>query len=491
LAQPRYGISIGGGRLKILGYDITKAKGNTKAPEKAVGFVGLRASSGFVEEEFISNLRWPDAGKVYQEMSSNDPVIGGCLYLIETLIRRANWHVKLPEGADDSSMDEWKVFIEQCMDDMDISWDAFISEVLSMLTYGFSFHEIVYKTRRGPMEKDHKFRSKYTDGKIGWQKMPIRSQATLKEWEFDGATGEALYFIQDISEGAIVGGGNEPKIPIEDNLLFRTKESRGNPEGQSLLRRAYRPWYFKKYIEELEGIGIERHLAGIPMLQPDEDTPLFDPDDPRMVNLLDWATELVNGLRQDRNHGLVLPFGWQLKLLSPEGGNQGLNTDTVIHRHENRIAITMLADLILLGGDRTGSFALADTKKSLLIRAIESICGTICAQLNKVAVPKLLILNGVTDLTNMPMIVADAIEEPTLKDIALILRAANIDITKNSELFNFIMKVANAPELKEEEILLLAREMGGDQHEENDLINPNGNPEDGPREQDTVENDLK
>jgi len=477
--------------LKILGYDVSKAKGDTKAPEKSVGFVGLRASSGFVEEEFISNLRWPDAGKVYQEMSSNDPVIGGCLYLIETLIRQANWHVKMPEDAEESTMDEWKVFIEQCMEDMDVSWDAFISEVLSMLIYGFSFHELVYKTRRGPLEKDVKFKSKYTDGKIGWQKMPIRSQATLKEWEFDSSTGEVLSFVQDVSDSAIIGGGADPKIPIDGNLLFRTKESRGNPEGQSLLRRAYRPWYFKKYIEELEGIGIERHLAGIPMLQPDEDTPLFDPDDPRMVKLLTWATELVNGLRQDRNHGLVLPFGWDLKLLSPSSGSQGLNTDTVIHRHESRMAVTMLADLVLLGSDRTGSFALADTKKSLLIRAIESICGAICAQLNKVAVPRLLILNGVTDLTNMPIIVADAVEEPTLKDIALILRAANIDITKNKELFNFIMKVANAPELKEEEIMLLARETGGSAYEENVLDDPNGNPDDGPREQDEVDNDLK
>ncbi len=475
---------------------VKKAKPSAKAPQNAVGFVGLKAAGGFIEEEFLRNLRWPDAGKVYQEMASNDPIVGGCLYLMETLLRRATWKVVIPEikseeeSTQETGMEEWRLFIEQCMNDLDVSWDSFISEVLSMLTYGFSFHEIVYKVRRGPLEKDKKFKSKYTDGKIGWQKLPIRSQATLKEWEFDTSTGEAISFVQDVGDTAITGASGDINIPLEGNLLFRTKESRGNPEGFPLLRRAYRPWYFKKYLEELEGIGVERHLAGIPVLQPDENTPLFDKNNPEMVRLLSWATELVNSLRQDRNHGLVLPYDWNLELLSPKGAS-GANTDTIIHRHEGRIAVTMLADLLLLGGDRTGSFALADTKKSLLVTSLEGLLNSVCAVLNTVAIPQLLILNGVTDLTHMPVIKANNIEEPTLKDIALILRAAKIDITKNKELFNFIMHIANGPDLTEDEIAALYAKNSTSSHAENDVTDPDGDPEDDLREQDEVDNDFK
>jgi hypothetical protein len=39
-------------------------------------------------------------------------------------------------------------------------------------------------------------------------------------------------------------------IPIEKSLLFRTSIAKGNPEGVSLLRTAYRSWYFKKRLEE-------------------------------------------------------------------------------------------------------------------------------------------------------------------------------------------------------------------------------------------------
>ena len=34
-------------------------------------------------------------------------------------------------------------FLRECMDDMEESWASTISEILSMLTYGWSFHEIL------------------------------------------------------------------------------------------------------------------------------------------------------------------------------------------------------------------------------------------------------------------------------------------------------------------------------------------------------------
>jgi hypothetical protein len=33
-----------------------------------------------------------------------------------------------------------------------------------------------------------------------------------------------------------------------------------------MLRTAYRPWFMKKRLEEFESIGIERDLAGLPIM---------------------------------------------------------------------------------------------------------------------------------------------------------------------------------------------------------------------------------
>ena len=78
-------------------------------------------------------------------------------------------------------------------------------------------------------------------------------------------------------------------IPLEKAIHFRTRSRKGNPEGRSILRNAYRSWYFKKGIQEFEGIGIERDLAGIPMVTPPEGVDLYNPDDPEGSRMLAWA----------------------------------------------------------------------------------------------------------------------------------------------------------------------------------------------------------
>ena len=419
-----------------------------KAQMAPQGVGGLKLSSGKVEEEFLDELQWPDAGKVYQEMSSNDAVVGGCLYLIETLARRANWHVK-PASQETGDI-EAADFLESCMHDMrGQPWDMFICDALSMLVYGFSFHEIVYKTRRGPQERDGKFWSKFTDGRIGWQGLPIRSQASLDEWVADENTGIIQAFRQD--PGLVGLNAQSKDIPLEGNLLFVTRANRGNPEGWSILRRAYRSWYFKRYIEELEGIGVERGLAGIPVLAPPPDVPLFDKDNAQMVTMLAWAQELVQELRQDMNHGVVLPnTDWKLSLMGIDGRSTGIDTDKIIRRHEYRIASSMLSDLILIGADSTGSFSLAETKQSTLISSLQTICSSIASVLNDQAVPTLFALNN-WNLEQYPAIVVDDLKQPSASDVALILRSFKTDFTRNQKLFNYLLGLIQAPQLTEEE----------------------------------------
>lgn len=402
-----------------------------------LGESGLRRQSGYVYEEFVPTLRWPRAERVFSEMASNDPVVGAILYLAEMLFRNVDWTVK-PEtdSADDKAAAD---FIKECMDDMEMSWNDTISEVLSMLTYGFSFHEIVYKIRRGPDESNKKYQSKYTDGKIGWRKLPIRSQATWEAWEIDG-NGDVQAFIQASDEkGKVV-------IPMSKGLLFRTRVQRNNPEGRSLLRNAYRPWYFKKRIEEIEGIGIERDLAGLPVLTAPEGVDIWNNEDPRSVNVRATAEALVQSVRRDAEEGILLPFGWDLQLLATGSARQ-FDTNAIISRYDNRIAITMLSDLVLIGGEKTGSFALAEAKQSMLATALEAQLENISTVFNKNAVPQLLKLNGIKGKASL---VPGEIEAPGIKELSLLLRSMNVDISRDKELMNYLRKVASLPEMSDE-----------------------------------------
>ena len=403
---------------------------------KQLGTTGLRKAGGYVFEDFMPDLRWPRAAKVYQEMADNDPVVGAILYMAEMLIRQVHWHAEaVSDKPEDKAAAE---FIEECMGDMDQSWAGLISEILSVMTYGFSFHEIVYKVRKGP---DHtsKFRSKYKDGRIGWRRIPVRSQASLHEWIFD-KEGDIEAFVQNTQEGHFA------TIPLDKGLLFRTRVTRDNPEGKSLLRNAYRPWYFKKHIEEIEGIGIERDLAGFPVLTAPDGLDLWGSDDPKMKEIRTQAESLVANIRRDSEEGVLLPFGWDLALLSTGSARQ-FDTNAIINRYDNRIAITMLSDLILIGSEKTGSFALAETKQNLLGKSLEAHLQNIADVFNKYAVPKLIRLNNFEGITEMPKIVSGEIETPTLKEIALLLRAMGLDISKDLTLMNYLRRISSMPKL--------------------------------------------
>lgn len=402
------------------------------------GNTGLNRFGTFVQEEFISNLRWPQAAKVYTEMSMNDPTIGAVMYMIKQLVRRAKWTV---EPASDSPADrEVAQFVQECMDDMSMSWADTISEILSMFVYGWSFHEIIYKYRRGPKQKDPRYRSKYDDGRIGWRKMPIRSQSSLFGWVFDPEDGGIIAMEQQSAPDYRVR-----TIPLSKGLLFRTEVSRDNPEGKSLLRNAYRPWYFKKRIEEIEGIGIERDLAGLPVLIPKEGVDIWDDQNPQSTQLRSRAEYLVKNIRRDTQEGVVIPPGWELKLLST-GGSRQFDTNAIINRYDQRIAIVLLADIVMLGADKVGSFALANVKKSLLAASIEAQTTNICEVFNKYAIRPLCDMNYFSGATDYPKLKCSEIEIPDLNELGDFFQKTGLTIDGDPELEAYLREVASMPE---------------------------------------------
>jgi len=414
-----------------------------KTPQnfKPLGVSGLRRYGPYIYEDFLPELRWPGAGRVYQEMADNDAVIGAVMYLAEMLIRGCTWEVK-PMGKSPVDHEAAK-FLRECMDDMDMSWANTICEILSMLVYGFSFHEIVYKVRRGPSETNSKYRSKYSDGRIGWRRLPCRAQTSLAEWEFD-EEGDVQAFIQRCEPDF-----NTVRIPMSKGLLFRTRVSKDNPEGKSMLRNAYRSWFFKKHFEEIEGIGIERDLAGFPVLTAPEGLDLWNDADPKMVKMKADAENLVASVRRDGEEGVLLPPGWELKLLASSSSRQ-INIGETIERYDNRIAITMLSDIILIGNNRTGSFALADTKQSLLAAALQAQVSNIADVFNAFAVPSLFAMNSFPGLVELPEIVPSGIQMPSVQEVALMLRAMGLNIAKDKDLLGHLWHIMGFPSMSDQ-----------------------------------------
>lgn len=381
---------------------------------KEIGRVGQRRYGGIFYEEFLSELRGRKGAEVFTEMSNNDETIGAILFAIEMLVRQASWSVE--PGGSTAKDREAAEFVKSCMDDMQQTWIDTISEILSFLTYGWSFHEIVYKRRMG-RTKDNRTSSKYDDGLIGWMKLPIRSQETLYQWEYD-------------DQDNLIGMTQMPPpdfglitIPMNKAMLFRTRSRKDNPEGRSILRTAYRSWYFKRRITEIEGIGIERDLAGLPVITTPEGMDIWDKDDEDMNAIRAGLEAMVKNIRRDSTEGLVLPFGYTFELTST-GGSRQFDTNSIIARYDTKISQTVLADFIQLGHESVGSFALSSDKTNLFSMAICAFLDIICQTFNSQGIPALIDINGdhFAGVTDYPRLTHGDIEDVDLATVATFIK---------------------------------------------------------------------
>ncbi|GAB4446390.1 MAG: hypothetical protein Kow00120_16540 [Anaerolineae bacterium] len=326
-----------------------------------IGRSGLPVWGGRPHADTIRELRGAARYRAFNEMRLNDPIIGATLFAIEQSIRALDWYVE-PRG--DARAD----FVAQCLGDMSHTWNDHLSEALTMLPFGWSWFEIVYRRR--------------ADGRVGWRKFAIRGQNTLHRWDLD-AQGGIRGMVQ------VCPPRYEPvTIPIEKSVLYRTRLEQGNPEGRSILRAAYTSYYFARNLREIEAIGVERDLCGLPVLQPPEGADLSEGSADRPA-----AEALLRRVRNDEEAGVLVPPGWGFSLAGG-AGQRAIDANRVIVRYEMRMALSVLAQFLMLGLEHTGSLALARTQAALFASAVSAFADIIADTFTRFAVHRLLDLNG-------------------------------------------------------------------------------------------------
>jgi predicted ABC-type ATPase len=421
-------------------------------PTQEIGVSGLKVFSGVVSEEFLQKLQGPKAVAVYREMSDNDATVGALLMAIELMCRAVDWECEPTDTSKEA--EDAAEFVKSLFEDMSHTYEDFIAEALTMLVFGWSYFETVYKRRVGPLEKDPAKRSKFDDGLIGVRKLAPRSQDTLLRWE-----------MQD--DGGIDGmtqlppqGGAEITLPIEKCLLFRTTTRKNNPEGRSILRTAYRSWYKLRLVQDAEAIGIERELAGLPVVKiPSQYLTSTDPADQALVAVY---TKIARDLKFNEQGGLVIPSDVftnpdgthsaiprvDVSLLSTAGSRM-IDTTAVAKRYQEDIARSALAEFLMMGssGAKSTGQAQHGNKTEMFYRACETFLAQIAGVLNRYLIPRVWDLNGM-DRALMPEMKPGKIAPPDLDKIGGFVQAiagAGAPVFPDDPLENHLRELAGLP----------------------------------------------
>lgn len=454
------------------------------------GSYGLRQYSGWIREEFLTALVGREAARVFREMTDNSAIVGSMLFAIQQAMRSVEFRVHAP-GDSDKSTAEVK-FVESLMTDMTHTWPDFIAEALSMLPYGYCVNEIVYKRRLGqtplgraqtfdprtrkfappPSPEDEQPSSQFDDGRIGWKRLPIRGQDTVLKWFFD-VNGQVTGVTQQPWVGELID------IPIEKFLLFRPTAHKNNPEGKSVLRNAYRSYWFVKRLEELEAILFER-MSGFPVMSVPNSLLEQAGSNPAAAATLAAYKNLVTNVRINEQMGALIPSDtymdaegkpstvrmYDFQLLTPQHGSRSVSANDTIERHKLDMLMTLLCDFVKLGHEVRGTNNLAITKVDMFYAAIEGWLTSISDVLNRYGLPRIWKLNALPAAT-MPNFKPDMPERIDLDGLGGFianLAKAGMPLFPDEELQAQIRGAAGLPEATSPEATaaIAAAAAGGD-----------------------------
>lgn len=306
-----------------------------------------------------SEYNWELAGtrglQKYDEMRKSDGTVRGTLRQIKTPILGARWFV---DAASESVRDQnaadfvWWNLTQA----MSVPFGQIIQESLLMLDFGYYMFEKVWAEGRWN-NRDVLY----------WKKLAPRHPIDVEDWKFDAHGGPARVLMVNPDPN-----DSDPlPIKIAKLLVMSFDKEAGNIQGISVLRSAFKHWYYKEMLYKIDAIQKERHGIGVPVVKL---PPNFTPGD------RDLAQAMGRNLRTNETAHLVLPPNWDVFFAKLEG--QPVNALKSAEHHDLQIQKNIMAPFLdePVGADEMGTFH----------AACRFIAEIIADTFNKYAIPQLI-----------------------------------------------------------------------------------------------------
>jgi len=334
-----------------------KTKGKTKkfagknksSRRPEIGASGVTNFQGILDtDEYVSELKGTQLYTTVDKMRWSDASIQAALLMCELPIRSAEWDV---EPASEKAQDvEIADFVkENLFNELVIPWDDTLRQVLLMFPYGVMVFEVIYKLTE--------------DGKIGWRKWAPRLPKTIEKWHTD-KNGELEKIEQRTYKNDTF---LNVEIPVEKLMVFTHRKEGDNYRGTSILRQAYKHWFFRDKYYKIDAVAQERLGIGIPVITlPDS----FTDDD------YDDAVKLGENLRGHEKAYIIKKLGWEVEMLDLKTSTIK-NPKEMLEHHTREILKSVLADFIELGSGGVGSYSLVKDRSEMFLRALDASAKTI------------------------------------------------------------------------------------------------------------------
>lgn len=421
------------------------------------GFTGLRTSNGRILQEQQQAFRYPHLIPIINEMR-NSPTVGAAWNVYNFWISRKEWCVEADEDASEVTKERAEI-VESMMHDMEDSWSKFIQSVIPYLEYGFSIHETV------PYRRLKRNGSNYNDGLVGIKRLAIRNQDTIEKWNFSEDGRELLSVSQNISNlensykfQNLTNKDGLIDIPRDKFLLFTAGATAGNPQGKSMYANIYLAYKQLKLLCDQQLLTVAKEAKGLFKVEVPA-AYLSGENAPDGGASAEVFKELINNYNNGTVSGMLLPqqIDQESKLnmfnysLLENKGTASVDVESVIKRLQRDILIALSVDVLALG-DGSGSYALAESKTTVLALAIDNRLKEIKETLNRQLMTYIYKMNG-WDTSEMCYFTYkdDADTDLEMFSSAVQRFAATDMLERDRPTFNRIRKSLGIPEKPEDE----------------------------------------
>ncbi len=364
-------------RRRVTGTSLT-AQGTVK-PGQPVGVESGSSRGGAIRDIVPALGNRSQASKIYEEMSNSDAAVDVSLRAAKMPVMGAQYFVESASpNPDDQDIAEFVAF--NLLEGSNSPFLNVLEDILRMYEFGFSVVEKVYEEREWAPKRANANRRTY----VMLRKLAPRPTMTVTGFNYDDNGGPVSVIQQAVRAD---DKPEEVTIDIEKSVVFTNNRKGGNLEGKSLLRTAYRPWYFKSNLYNIDGIQKERHGMGFPTV---ELPPGYKDTDAKA------AHNLVRNIRTNEHGGAVLPPQWILKFLELPG--QPVDVMRSIEHHNGNIMLNTMTQFLLLGVEGSGGGrATSGSHQDMFNKSLRYVANQICDSINLYLIPYLVGYNFKTD----------------------------------------------------------------------------------------------
>lgn len=174
--------------------------------------------------------------------------------------------------------------------------------------------------------------------------------------------------------GQILPNKPDVVIPASELVFYRLGAEGDNWTGTSLLRYAYKHWFYKDKLERLDAIGQERKAVGVPIVYPPAGAADVTKQEVEAVLAALHVNEtgylIMPGPKQGA--GVDPNTGWVVDIITFDSSS-GSGIQESLTYHQTAIASSFVQDFMQLGQHAVGARATAEVQEDPAMAAVQAL----------------------------------------------------------------------------------------------------------------------